>query len=179
MSISNFEKIWNISIRITDTDKSRSDGNKIRQKNETAGGNRACLEDFVSEQTLAIWKQVESLEKKDDVKIRGVRIEEEDDEELGDPYDQGGDRDRKRGRKRMGRPVRDVYSCRGSRRTCRHRTARVYRREISQKLAEHLKSLMGEGEKSVLIVGLGNRDVTPGCTIGPYVWLATSASPGI
>lgn len=43
-----------------------------------------------------------------------------------------------------------------------------YHREISQKLAEHLKSLMGEGEKSVLIVGLGNRDVTPDA-LGPYV----------
>ena len=62
MSISNFEKIWNISIRITDTDKSRSDGNKIRQKNETAGGNRACLEDFVSEQT-SHWKQEKVLKK--------------------------------------------------------------------------------------------------------------------
>ena len=31
MSISNFEKIWNISIRITDTDKSRSDGCRITE----------------------------------------------------------------------------------------------------------------------------------------------------
>lgn len=39
-----------------------------------------------------------------------------------------------------------------------------YHREISEKLAEYLKELMG-GQKnpSVLVVGLGNRDVTPGC----------------
>ena len=43
-----------------------------------------------------------------------------------------------------------------------------YHREISEKLAEHLKTLMGEGEKSVLIVGLGNREVTPDA-LGPYV----------
>ena len=43
-----------------------------------------------------------------------------------------------------------------------------YHREISEKLAEHLRTLMGEGEKSVLIVGLGNRDVTPDA-LGPYV----------
>ena len=48
----------------------------------------------------------ESFEE-DDVKIRGVRIEEEDDEEL-DPYDQGGDRDRKRG-KNDGETGRDIY----------------------------------------------------------------------
>ena len=42
-----------------------------------------------------------------------------------------------------------------------------YHREISEKLAEYLKELMG-GQKnpSVLVVGLGNRDVTPDA-LGP------------
>ena len=42
-----------------------------------------------------------------------------------------------------------------------------YHREISKKLAEYLKELMG-GQKnpSVLVVGLGNRDVTPDA-LGP------------
>ena len=42
-----------------------------------------------------------------------------------------------------------------------------YHREVSEKLAEYLRELLGtEEEKSVLVVGLGNRDVTPDA-LGP------------
>ena len=41
-------------------------------------------------------------------------------------------------------------------------------REISQVLAEQLKSLLGEEAESVLVVGLGNREVTPDA-LGPEV----------
>ena len=44
-----------------------------------------------------------------------------------------------------------------------------YHREISEELAEHILSLLSESErKSVLIVGLGNREVTPDA-LGPEV----------
>ena len=43
-----------------------------------------------------------------------------------------------------------------------------YHREISEKLAGHLEKLMRGKKKSVLVVGLGNRDVTPDA-LGPYV----------
>ncbi|MGN0354843.1 MAG: GPR endopeptidase [Muricoprocola sp.] len=43
-----------------------------------------------------------------------------------------------------------------------------YHREISMKIAEHLRKLSGEETKSVLIAGLGNRDVTPDA-LGPRV----------
>lgn len=42
-----------------------------------------------------------------------------------------------------------------------------YHREISEVLAKHLKTLMGEErERSILVAGLGNRDVTPDA-LGP------------
>ena len=43
-----------------------------------------------------------------------------------------------------------------------------YHREISMKIAQHLRKLSGEEIKSVLIAGLGNRDVTPDA-LGPRV----------
>jgi spore protease len=44
-----------------------------------------------------------------------------------------------------------------------------YHREISVKLAQHLSRIIGlETEKSVLVVGLGNRDITPDA-LGPRV----------
>lgn len=41
-----------------------------------------------------------------------------------------------------------------------------YHREISEVLARYLKELMGEEERSVLVAGLGNREVTPDA-LGP------------
>ena len=44
-----------------------------------------------------------------------------------------------------------------------------YHREISQALAHHLKELLHlEKEKSILVVGLGNREITPDA-LGPQV----------
>ena len=43
-----------------------------------------------------------------------------------------------------------------------------YHRTVSEALACYLQDMIGNGEKSVLIVGLGNRDVTPDA-LGPQV----------
>ncbi len=44
-----------------------------------------------------------------------------------------------------------------------------YHREVSKELAHHLRKVMGlKKEKSVLIAGLGNRDITPDA-LGPEV----------
>ena len=43
-----------------------------------------------------------------------------------------------------------------------------YHREISEALAGHLGQLLGEKEQTVLVVGLGNREVTPDA-LGPQV----------
>ena len=95
----------------------------------------------------------ESFEE-DDVKIRGVRIEEEDDEEL-EIHTTRVVIETENGAKTMGKPVGTYITMEAPNMSAPDED---YHREISQKLAEHLKSLMGEGEKSVLIVGLGNRD---------------------
>ena len=105
----------------------------------------------------------ESFEE-DDVKIRGVRIEEEDDEEL-EIHTTRVVIETENGAKTMGKPVGTYITMEAPNMSAPDED---YHREISQKLAEHLKSLMGEGEKSVLIVGLGNRDVTPDA-LGPRV----------
>lgn len=96
----------------------------------------------------------ESFEE-DDVKIRGVRIEEEDDEEL-EIHTTRVVIETENGAKTMGKPVGTYITMEAPNMSAPDED---YHREISQKLAEHLKSLMGEGEKSVLIVGLGNRGV--------------------
>ena len=43
-----------------------------------------------------------------------------------------------------------------------------YHREISKEVARHLKRLIGKEKKSIFVVGLGNRDITPDA-LGPEV----------
>ena len=105
----------------------------------------------------------ESFEE-EDVKIRGVRIEEEEDKEL-ELHTTTVVIETENGAKTMGKPVGTYITMEAPNMSV---PDEGYHREISEKLAEHLRTLMGEGEKSVLIVGLGNRDVTPDA-LGPYV----------
>ena len=105
----------------------------------------------------------ESFEQ-EDVKIRGVRIEEEEDKEL-ELHTTTVVIETENGAKTMGKPVGTYITMEAPNMSV---PDEGYHREISEKLAEHLRTLMGEGEKSVLIVGLGNRDVTPDA-LGPYV----------
>ena len=105
----------------------------------------------------------ESFEE-EDVKIRGVRIEEEEDKEL-ELHTTTVVIETENGAKTMGTPVGTYITMEAPNMSV---PDEGYHREISEKLAEHLRTLMGEGEKSVLIVGLGNRDVTPDA-LGPYV----------
>lgn len=105
----------------------------------------------------------ESFEE-EDVKIRGVRIEEEEDKEL-ELHTTTVVIETENGAKTMGKPVGTYITMEAPNMSV---PDEGYHREISEKLAGHLRTLMGEGEKSVLIVGLGNRDVTPDA-LGPYV----------
>ena len=105
----------------------------------------------------------ESFEE-EDVKIRGVRIEEEENKEL-ELHTTTVVIETENGAKTMGKPVGTYITMEAPNMSV---PDEGYHREISEKLAEHLRTLMGEGEKSVLIVGLGNRDVTPDA-LGPYV----------
>lgn len=105
----------------------------------------------------------ESFEE-DDVKIRGVRIEEEDDDER-EIHITTVVIESENGAKAMGKPVGTYITLEAPNLSM---PDEGYHREVSVELSKHLKKLMGDEEQSVLIVGLGNRDVTPDA-LGPNV----------
>lgn len=105
----------------------------------------------------------ESFEE-DDVKIRGVRVEEEEDKEL-EIRTTTVVIETENGAKTMGKPVGTYITMEAPNMSVPDED---YHREISRVLAGHVRSLMGEEEQSVLVVGLGNRDVTPDA-LGPHV----------
>ena len=106
----------------------------------------------------------ESFEE-DDVKIRGVRIEEEDDEEL-EIHTTRVVIETENGAKTMGKPVGTYITMEAPNLIVPDED---YHREISQALAHHLKELLHlEKERSILVVGLGNREITPDA-LGPQV----------
>lgn len=105
----------------------------------------------------------ESFEE-DDVEIRGVSIEE--------TYDE--DRDirvtkvrieTENGAKAMGKPVGEYVTLEAPGLS---EEDEDYHREVSEELAKYIQELIGDGEQSILVVGLGNREVTPDA-LGPQV----------
>ena len=99
----------------------------------------------------------ESFEE-DGVEIRGVAIEESYDEER-DIRVTRVNIETENGAKAMGKPVGTYLTLEAPRLSD---PDEGYHREVSKQLARELKSLLGtEEEKSVLVVGLGNREVTP------------------
>lgn len=105
----------------------------------------------------------ESFEE-EDVKIRGVKIEEEEDKEL-EIHTTTVVIQTENGAKTMGKPVGTYITMEAPNMSVPDED---YHREISRELAKHIRKLIGEGEKSVLIIGLGNREVTPDA-LGPNV----------
>ncbi|MCI8599278.1 MAG: GPR endopeptidase [Lachnospiraceae bacterium] len=104
----------------------------------------------------------ESFEE-DDVEIRGVRIDETYDEEK-DIRVTKVCIETENGARAMGKPVGTYITLEAPNLS---EPDEGYHREISEKLAEYLRELFdAEEEKSVLVVGLGNREVTPDA-LGP------------
>ncbi|HIT66977.1 MAG TPA: GPR endopeptidase [Candidatus Merdisoma merdipullorum] len=101
----------------------------------------------------------------EDVELRGVAIEED--------YDEKRDIrvttvriESENGAKAMGKPIGTYITLEAPKLSDPDED---YHREVSETLAEYLKELLGTGqERSVLVVGLGNRDVTPDA-LGPEV----------
>ena len=101
----------------------------------------------------------------EDVEIRGVAVEES--------YDERRDIrvtvvriQTENGAKAMGKPIGTYITLEAPRMS---EPDEDYHREVSEKLAEYLKKLLDvKNEKSVLVVGLGNREVTPDA-LGPEV----------
>ena len=101
----------------------------------------------------------------EDAEIRGVSVEEQYDEKrdirLTKVFIES-----ENGAKAMGKPV-GVYITLESPKLSEE--DKDYHREVSETLADCLRELLGTGkERSVLIVGLGNREVTPDA-LGPEV----------
>lgn len=105
----------------------------------------------------------ESFEE-EDIKIRGVRIWEEEDKEQ-EIKTTTVVIETENGAKTMGKPVGTYITMEAPNMSVPDED---YHREISEKLAGHLEKLMRGKKKSVLVVGLGNRDVTPDA-LGPRV----------
>lgn len=105
----------------------------------------------------------ESFEE-DHVEIRGVRISEKQDRK-NEIRTTRVVIETENGAKAMGKPVGNYITMEAP-----HMSAADdgYHREVSKALAGHLRELLGDGEQSVLIVGLGNREVTPDA-LGPNV----------
>ena len=100
----------------------------------------------------------------DDIRIRGVKIEEEADEER-EIYTTIVKIETENGAKAMGKPVGMYITIEAPNMSVPDED---YHREISEELAKYLKRIMGERHGSILVVGLGNRDVTPDA-LGPDV----------
>ncbi len=105
----------------------------------------------------------------DDVEIHGVTIEEEYDEEREIRITKVCIETEK-GARAMGKPIGTYITLEAPNMSVPDED---YHREISEELAHYIRELMTEGEeasedKSVLIVGLGNREITPDA-LGPNV----------
>ena len=99
-----------------------------------------------------------------DVKIRGVRVETREDEEK-EIRTTLVKIETENGARTMGKPTGTYITLEAPNLSCQDED---YHREISEELAHHLRKMIGEREQSVLVVGLGNRDVTPDA-LGPHV----------
>jgi spore protease len=100
----------------------------------------------------------------DDIRIRGVSVEEQEDKER-EIFTTVVRIETENGAKAMGKPVGTYITLEAPNMST---PDEGYHREISEVLCHHLQELMGEGEHSVLVVGLGNREVTPDA-LGPNV----------
>lgn len=108
--------------------------------------------------------EVRESYEEDDVRIRGVKIQEEEDAER-EIYTTVVKIETENGARAMGKPVGTYITLEAPNLSV---PDEGYHREISAEIARHLRQLMGQGEKAVLVVGLGNREVTPDA-LGPEV----------
>ena len=100
----------------------------------------------------------------DDIRIRGVKIQEEEDTE-NEIYTTVVKIETENGAKAMGKPVGTYITLEAPNLS---EPDEDYHREVSEAVSRHLRQLMGGNNRAVLIVGLGNREVTPDA-LGPNV----------
>jgi spore protease len=121
------------------------------------------MQQFQVRTDLAL-EATESVRKRTAGEMRGVTIEEYD--VLEDVHISKVVILSKNAAKNMGKPIGTYITLEAS---SLQESDEDYHREISEELAKHLKSILPDidTEKSILIVGLGNRDVTAD-SLGPY-----------
>lgn len=102
--------------------------------------------------------------REEDIRIRGVKVEEEADEER-EIYTTIVRIETENGAKAMGKPVGMYITIEAPNMSAPDED---YHREISEELAKHLRKIAGVYGGPVLVVGLGNREVTPDA-LGPDV----------
>lgn len=100
----------------------------------------------------------------DNIRIRGVKVETQEDPER-ELYTTTVIVETENGAKALGKPVGTYITMEAPNMSA---SDADYHREISEALAQHLKRLIGARCSSALVVGLGNRDVTPDA-LGPDV----------
>ena len=100
----------------------------------------------------------------DESRIRGVTVQEESDPER-EIYTTVVRIETENGARAIGKPVGTYITLEAPNMSA---PDEGYHREISRELSRHLRELMGERGRSVLVVGLGNREVTPDA-LGPNV----------
>jgi spore protease len=100
----------------------------------------------------------------ENVRMRGVRVSQEKDEQR-EIYTTVVRIETENGAKAMGKPVGTYITIEAPNMAV---PDEGYHREISGAVADHLQQLVGDKNQSLLVVGLGNREVTPDA-LGPDV----------
>ena len=100
----------------------------------------------------------------DDIRLRGVKVEEQSDKQK-EIYTTIVHIETENGAKAMGKPVGIYITIEAPNMSS---PDEGYHREISIEFAKHLRKMLGKERDSILVVGLGNREVTPDA-LGPNV----------
>ena len=108
--------------------------------------------------------EVRESYEEDDIRLRGVKVEEQSDKQK-EIYTTIVHIETENGAKAMGKPVGIYITIEAPNMSS---PDEGYHREISIEFAKHLRKMLGKERDSILVVGLGNREVTPDA-LGPHV----------
>ena len=108
--------------------------------------------------------EVRESYEEDDIRLRGVKVEEQSDKQK-EIYTTIVHIETENGAKAMGKPVGIYITIEAPNMSS---PDEGYHRDISIEFAKHLRKMLGKERDSILVVGLGNREVTPDA-LGPNV----------
>ena len=108
--------------------------------------------------------EVRESYEEDDIRLRGVKVDEQSDKQK-EIYTTIVHIETENGAKAMGKPVGIYITIEAPNMSS---PDEGYHREISIEFAKHLRKMLGKERDSILVVGLGNREVTPDA-LGPNV----------